>query len=78
MILQLQPGRVLQYSHFSPLSQLPDAPENYHTVTYELSGDGNHTRVALTQDNNPTEQARDHSQKNWEIMLVALKKFLEE
>jgi len=78
VILQLQPGRVLQYSHFSPLSRLPDTPEHYHTVTYELSADGNRTRVSLTQDNNPTEQARDHSQKNWEMMLGAMKKFLEE
>ncbi len=78
VILQLQPGRVLQYSHFSPLSRLPDTLENYHTVTYELSADGNRSRVTLTQDNNPTEQARDHSQKNWEMMLGAMKKFLEE
>src|SRR5215831_12345084 len=32
-ILQLKPGRVLQYSHFSPLSGVPDKPENYHIVT---------------------------------------------
>jgi uncharacterized protein YndB with AHSA1/START domain len=78
VILQLKPGRTLQYSHFSPLSGLPDKPESYHTVTIELSGKGNQTRVSLAQDNNPTEQARDHSEKNWGIMLTALKKFLEQ
>jgi hypothetical protein len=31
----------------------------------------------LTQDNNPTEQARDHSEKNWTMMLSALKQFVE-
>ena len=36
-ILQLKPEYVLQYSHFSPLSGQPDVPENYHTVTIELS-----------------------------------------
>jgi uncharacterized protein YndB with AHSA1/START domain len=64
IILQLVPERILEYSHFSPLSGVPDIPENYHTVTVELSSDGTRTRVDLTQDNNPTEQAREHSEKN--------------
>ena len=78
VILRLESGKVLQYSHFSPLSGLPDEPENYHTVTIELSGEGNQTRVSLTQDNNSNEEARDHSQQNWGTMLAALKKFLEQ
>lgn len=77
VVLQFKPGRTIQYSHFSPLSGLPDKQENYHTVTIELSDEGNQTRVSLAQDNNPTEQARDHSEKIWEMMLTALKKFLE-
>src|SRR5437762_13678810 len=34
-ILQLKPGRLLRYTHFSPLAGLPDAPENYHTRSEE-------------------------------------------
>ncbi len=78
MILQFKLGRTIQYSHFSPLSGLPDKPENYHTVTIELSADGNQTHVLLSQDNNATEEARGHSEKNWGMMLAALKKFLEQ
>jgi uncharacterized protein YndB with AHSA1/START domain len=78
VILQFKPERTLQYSHFSPLSGLPDKPENYHTVTIELSGEGGQTRVSLAQDNNPTEQAREHSEENWQEMLTALKTFLEQ
>lgn len=78
VILQFKPGQTFQYSHFSPLSGLPDNPENYHIVTIELSIEGEQTRVSLAQDNNPTEQARDHSERNWEMMLTALKKFLEQ
>ena len=77
MILQFKPERVIQYSHFSPLSGLADKPENYHTVTIELSADGNQTRVSLSQDHNATEEERAHSEKNWEMMLTALNKFLE-
>lgn len=78
VILQFKQGRTLQYSHFSPLSGLPDKPESYHTVTIDLSNEGTQTGVSLTQDNNPNEEAREHSEKNWGVMLSGLKKFLEE
>jgi hypothetical protein len=55
----------IQYSHFSPLSGLTEKPENYHAVTIKLSVDGNQTHVSLNQDNNATEEARVHSEKNW-------------
>jgi uncharacterized protein YndB with AHSA1/START domain len=77
VILQFKPETTIQYSHFSPLSGLPDKPENYHTVTIELAANGQQTGVSLAQDNNPTEEARAHSEKNWGMMLTALKQFLE-
>ena len=76
-LLRVEPGRLLQYSHYSPLSQLPDTPENYHTVTIELSPAGDQTLVSLTQDKNPTEEAREHSTKNWKTMLDGLRKYVE-
>lgn len=77
-ILQLKTGRTIQYSHFSPLSGQPDTPENYHTVTIELSPEGQQTHVSLTQDNNASEQERAESEKNWAMMLANLKKFVEQ
>ena len=77
VILQMKPERTLSYSHFSPLSGKPDRPENYHTVTIDLSGQGARTGVMLTQDNNATEEMRDQSAKNWSMMLSSLKKLLE-
>lgn len=76
-ILEVKPERRLQYSHFSPLSGLPDKPEHYHTVTIDLAGDGT-TEVRLAQDRNMSEEAREHSEKNWKIMLEGLKKFVEQ
>jgi uncharacterized protein YndB with AHSA1/START domain len=77
VILDLQPQRKLSYSHFSPLSGLPEKPENFHTVTIDLVDRGQQTLVALSQDNNADEKEREHSQKNWEMMLSGLKKLLE-
>jgi uncharacterized protein YndB with AHSA1/START domain len=78
VILDIEPQRMLRYTHFSPLSGAPDVPENYHTLTYELSDEGDNTLVVLSQDNNSTEEDREHSQKMWEMMLVSLKNVVEE
>ena len=77
VIRKIEPPRVLQYTHFSPLAGLPDQPENYHTVTIELNERDGRTDVTLSQDNNPTDEAREHSEKNWRMMLDGLKKFVE-
>ena len=77
VILKIEPEQTLQYSHFSPLSGKPDKPENYHTVTINLSGNGNETEVSLSQDNNSDEKTRKESEKNWGAMLDGLKKYLE-
>jgi uncharacterized protein YndB with AHSA1/START domain len=77
VILKIERDYALQYSHFSPLSGRPDKPENYHIVTIELSDAGAQTRVMLTQDNNPTEDTRSESEKNWTMMLNGLKKLVE-
>lgn len=76
-IIRIEPERLLQYSHFSPLSGLDDVPANYHLVTYELSGDDDQTRVSLSQDNNADEKAARHSVEMWKSMLDGLKQVVE-
>jgi uncharacterized protein YndB with AHSA1/START domain len=77
VILKFDPEQILQYEHFSPLSGKPDKPENYHTITINLSGSGNKTEVSLSQDNNADEKARKESEKNWRAMLAGLKSYVE-
>jgi uncharacterized protein YndB with AHSA1/START domain len=78
VILKLKPERILQYSHFSPLSGQSDVPEHYHTVTIELSPKGTGTILMLSQDNNSTEEDREHAEKMWGMMLTGIKKVLEQ
>jgi uncharacterized protein YndB with AHSA1/START domain len=77
VILKIEPERVLQYSHYSPLSGAPDVPENYHTLTYQLSSKGDQTLVTLSQDNNSTKEEAAHSQKMWDTMLASMRKVVE-
>jgi hypothetical protein len=59
------------------MAGLPDSPENYHSVTINLMPANNSTTVMLSQDNNKSEDERQHSEKNWYMMLSELKKLLE-
>ena len=76
-IVEIEPERRLKVTHFSPLSGREDRPENYHTVLYELEARGGMTRVSLSQDNNPSEAAAEHSRANWQTMLAGLKQLAE-
>lgn len=77
MIIKNIPLKTIELTHFSPLSGLPDKEENYHTLIYDLSSSGNRTILHLTQDNNPDEMSRNHSEKNWMMMLQNLKNTIE-
>ena len=76
-ILEVEPERRLKLTHFSPLSGQEDVPENYHTLVYDLDESDGKTHVSLSQDNNPTEDAAEHSRANWAKMLSALKEVVE-
>ena len=43
VLQKVEPERVLQYTHFSPMSGLPENPESFHTVTIELANKGSRT-----------------------------------
>ena len=77
VVLAADKPSLLKYTHFSPMMGKPDKPENYHTLTVRLTPSGKTTRVTMEQDNNDTADAQAHSQKNWETMLGALKKYVE-
>lgn len=77
VIIWFEPEKTLVSTHWSPLSGTPDSPENYHTVRYDLKHEGERTRLTLTQDNNPSEEERLHSEKNWRKMLEGLKEMVE-
>jgi uncharacterized protein YndB with AHSA1/START domain len=77
-VVNVDPGHTLQYTHFSSLAGKPDKPENYHTITIQLKkANSKHTEVSLDQDNNPDEKSRMESEKNWDMMLSNLKKYVE-
>ena len=76
-ILQLVPEKFFQSTYWSSMSGTQDKPENYATVTYELSKEGEGTLLTLTQDNCKTEEQKKHLESNWGMVLEGLKKVAE-
>lgn len=76
MILDVDPERRLVCTHFSPLTGKPDIPENYHTLTWTITGDGP-VELTLSQDNNPDEAAALHSTTMWENLVRSVKDIAE-
>jgi uncharacterized protein YndB with AHSA1/START domain len=76
-VLEVERERRLKLTHFSPTSGDEDVPENYHTLVYELEESDGKTHVSLSQDNNKSEEAAEHSRANWDKILSGLKEVVE-
>jgi uncharacterized protein YndB with AHSA1/START domain len=76
-ILAIDPPRLLMHSHWSPVSRLPDAPENYQRVSWELAEHGEATELTVREVNLPSEEAMETSQRSWLVVLENLKSVLE-
>jgi uncharacterized protein YndB with AHSA1/START domain len=72
-ILEITPRKSLKYTHYSPASGRPDAPENYQTVSVTLKEHANGTLVELTSDNNASENEKATTEHIWAYYLQGLK-----
>jgi len=70
-ILEITPQKRLKYTHYSPASDRPDAPENYQTVSVKENAKG--TTIKLTSDNNASEEEKAMTEHIWAYYLQGLK-----
>lgn len=76
-IVAFEPERKLVHTHWSSMSGLDDAEENYQTVSWTLSESGGHTELTVAEENIPSEETKDVSEQSWEMVLGKLKGLLE-
>jgi len=76
-VLEVEPQKRLVSTFWSSMAGLPDLPENYQTVSYELAPIPTGTRLTLAQDNNNSAEEASHSEQNWKMVMEGLKKLLE-
>jgi uncharacterized protein YndB with AHSA1/START domain len=76
-ILEIEPPRRLVHSHWSPVSGLPDSPENYQRVTWTLSERDGRTVLTVNEVNLHSEEAKSISEQSWQTVLSSLRELLE-
>jgi uncharacterized protein YndB with AHSA1/START domain len=76
-IEQINPGQLLTYRYWSGFSGLPDIPENYCLVSYQLDQDGDQILLTLKQVGFANEEAQLHSVQGWSQVLKTIKEMTE-
>ncbi|WP_028981435.1 SRPBCC family protein [Sporocytophaga myxococcoides] len=77
IITAIEPEETFKYTYWSSMSGTPDVEENYAHISYDLEEVATGVRLTISQDNIKTEEAREHSEKNWGMVLDSMKKLLE-
>lgn len=76
-ILDIEKEKFIRYNYWSSFSGTEDIPANYANISYELSQEGGSTILNIVQDGMKDQEALDHSEQNWAIVLDGMKKLLE-
>jgi len=85
IVLEIKPVELLKYTVIDPNSSMPDIPENYLNVTYQLKEENGKTVFTVTQDG--FERAADGERRyketynngeGWNPILIQIKKIAEE
>lgn len=67
----------LTYDYWSGFSGMEDIPENYSLVTYTISENHNGHVLTVRQQGFSGEEAREHTDKNWAMLLEKVKELAE-
>lgn len=77
VLLNVEPNRQLQYSHWSNFDGLPDKFENYRTWTFDLNEKDGATQLSIAEDSIPTEKQKNRSDEFWREALLKIKRLVE-
>ena len=77
-VLKFEPEAILQYTHWSKWSRIPDTPANYSIVTLTVEPADSATLLAVRHENFATEEMYRHSKSHWETTLPVLKQMIED
>ena len=77
VVLQFDFPKIIQYSHLSSTSRLPDNKENHSIITFNLTEENQNTLLVIQIDNFPTESIHRHLNFYWQGTASILKNFIE-
>ncbi|CAN5303634.1 hypothetical protein BH09BAC6_BH09BAC6_36670 [soil metagenome] len=75
--MKIDPPKLLKYSYWSSFSGTEDAGEYYNNITYTLTEKDGETTLVITQEGVKNEEAKEHSEGNWQSVFNGLKDLIE-
>lgn len=72
-ILKFELNKSFSYDYWSNFSGLPDQPQNYSKVTFELAPINEKTKLKLVHENIVNQVMFEHSDQNWEETMDVIK-----
>ena len=76
-VLKFETNRILSYNYLSSISRLPDVPESYTIIEFQLEPVNNQTLLTVSITNFPTETIFKHLNLYWGTTLEIIKKQIE-
>lgn len=77
-VLSVLPEKLLEYTYWSSLSELPDNPENYAKITWRLTAEKEGTRFSVMLEGDGLAVAMwKHLEFGWRVIGNGLKKIVE-
>ena len=80
-IIEVEEGKTVAFTMIDPNSGIPDIPENYVNLRYELKPTEKGTRLILIQDGfagaEDAEKRYEESSQGWDMVLPLMKKIVE-
>lgn len=77
-ILKWIPDEAFHYSYWNEISAMPDVPENYSVLEFNLSQQETITTVDFKQSNFKGEATYEHAKFFWNVALEVMKKMIED
>ena len=76
-VIRFDPEKCLEYTYWSAFAKLPDEPENYSHLKFELEEKNGITELKVTQTGFANEEGKKHSVDNWGSTLGKMKELVE-
>lgn len=77
VILNFIPDHLLRYTYWTAFSNCDDKPENYTTITYDLTEIITGTKLTLTQTNFKNTEWYKSLEIGWDVVLAKMKEISE-
>lgn len=78
IITEIEEEKFIRYNYWSSFSGKQDIPENYDKISYELSVRDEKTLLTVVQEGFKSDEEKEKSEKNWQMVFQGMKKLLEQ